>query len=117
MQLVFPNCIRKQVEFGFKVEVAKESINRRSETLILELNEAILYTLVKLKYWSGSSKNNWVFKKTNRTSNRLGTRGLVNYDDDDDDDYEDDDDDDDEDLLYYFLPFFCKFLIFEAPIY
>ena len=84
------------------VRFFKESINRRSETLISELNEAILYNLVKFKYWSGSSKNNWVFEKTNRTSNRVGTRGLVNYDDDDDDDddYEDDDDaDDDEDFF------------------
>ena len=29
----------------------------RAETLILKLDEAIVYTLVKFEYWSGSFKN------------------------------------------------------------
>ena len=29
----------------------------RAQTLILELDEALVYTLIKLKYWSGISQN------------------------------------------------------------
>ena len=30
----------------------KDSLNKKAETLILELNEAMVYTLVKYKYWT-----------------------------------------------------------------
>ena len=35
----------------------KESLNKRAENLILELNETIVYILVNFKYWSFSFKN------------------------------------------------------------
>ena len=44
----------------------KDSLNKRAETLILELNEALVYTLVKFEYRSSSSKNNESLTKTNR---------------------------------------------------
>ena len=44
----------------------KDSLKKRAETLILELNEAFVYTLVKFEYQSSSSKNDESLKKTNR---------------------------------------------------
>ena len=41
----------------------KDSLNKRAETLILELNEVLVYTLIRFKYWSGSLNMNKSFKK------------------------------------------------------
>ena len=69
MQPFPPNCNIKCVQFGSKVEFTKmrtktcyvrffkDSLNKRAVTLILELDETMVYTLVKFEYWSTSSKN------------------------------------------------------------
>ena len=77
MQSVCPICNTKYVKFGSKVKVTKmmtkpfyirffkDSLNMRAQTLILKLNKAKVYTLVKLEYGSGSFKNDLVFEKRN----------------------------------------------------
>ena len=68
MQPVCPICNSKYVRFGSKFEVTKmrtkpfyvgffrDSLNIRAQTIILEPDEAIVYTLVMFKYLSASSK-------------------------------------------------------------
>ena len=79
MQPFCPNGNRKLVYFGSKVEFTKmrtnkcyvcffPTLNKRAVTIILELNEPLLYTLVKFEYWSTTSKNEGVFEKTNMIS-------------------------------------------------
>ena len=48
-------------------------LNKSAETLILERDEGNVSTLVKFKYQSSSSKNKWVFDKTNMISGVLFT--------------------------------------------
>ena len=67
MQYLCPNSNRKKVQLGSKVEFTgqkyaifvflKNSLNKRAVTLILELDGAIAYTLVKFEYWSTSTRN------------------------------------------------------------
>ena len=45
------------------VRFFKHSLNKRAVTQILEPDEAIVYALVKFKYWNTSSKMNECLKK------------------------------------------------------
>ena len=77
MQPFCPNCNIKCVQFGSKVEFTKmrpktcyvcffkDSLNKRTGTPTLELDEGNVSTFAKFEYERSSSKNERVFEKTN----------------------------------------------------
>ena len=86
MQPFCPDGNVKWVQFGSKVEFSKmrtktcyvrffkDSLNMRTVTPILELDESNASTLVKFKYQSSSSKNKQVFEKKTMISCFLFTK-------------------------------------------